>query len=117
MTSILTAAPDPAVQRAGAEFTARRRRSQALSALRLAAAVITAALGALIWGGAGMTSLLVGVLAYSATACAVVAAMIWGAEVIEGDMAARRKKVATLALALTVVQALMWMRLGAGLGG
>jgi hypothetical protein len=64
-----------------------------------------------------MTSLLVGALAYSVTLAAFISAAMWGGYLESGQPALGRQKVAGLAVALTLVQALMWMRLGAGLGG
>lgn len=64
-----------------------------------------------------MTTLLVAFLAYSVTIWAFLVAALWGVCVEHGQPAPAPGKLAILAFALSVVQALMWMRLGAGLGG
>lgn len=63
-----------------------------------------------------MTSLLVGALAYSVTIAAFLSAAMWGGCLESGQPALTRQQIAGIAFALTTVQALMWMRLGAGLG-
>lgn len=50
MTSILTAAQDPAVQRAVADFEARLRRRRQRGLLRLVATLMAAVMAGLIWG-------------------------------------------------------------------
>lgn len=63
-----------------------------------------------------MMSLLIGGLAYSVTIVAFLSAAMWGGELVSEGAAQRRQQIAGLAFVLTLVQALMWMRLGAGLG-
>lgn len=65
-----------------------------------------------------MKSLVVGLLAYSVMGGAIIAAMTWGVLLVEsGAHPPARQKVGVIALLLSIIQALMWMRLGAGLEG
>lgn len=72
--------------------------------------------------GGAVTIAVVGLVAYSVTAAALVAAAMWGLvaamdlEDVE-RFQRRRMRAASAAILLAVVQALLWARIGAGLGG
>lgn len=64
-----------------------------------------------------MIAFVIGCLAYAVTAAAFVAAAVWGVLSVDAGIVRPRRRVLGVALGLAAVQALLWLRLGAGLGG